>query len=153
MKRALGAIVGLGLLAILAGCTTTAGPKSSGSSNHYATSANARAQATSNWAFAGVWRVEDYTETAIGARKCKLELFATQVNEQQYRLRLLQPCHSELRNIVAWRPEGELLGDAIIIVDGGGQDIVRFERVDVNLYRGEFMLTNGEKVQAQLVRS
>lgn len=168
--RTLGVILGVGILALLAGCTSTKAPQGQqrvetwSSSNtwvdgqkvstnqHSVEYKNVPQTQSQNWAFTGVWNVEDYTDTAVGSRKCKVELFSTKVSEFSHRLRLLQPCQSEMRNIVAWRPTGETVGDMIILVDGGGANIGEFERVSASLYRGVFTLTNGEVVKAHLKR-
>lgn len=170
MMRTLGVIIGAGLMAILAGCATDDTPQGQRrvetwtrsttwvdgqkvtTNEHSVGYKDVPQTTTQNWAFTGVWNVEDYTDTAVGSRKCQVEIFATKLGEFNYRSRLLQPCHGEMRNIVAWRPTGETLGDVIIFVDGGGNNIAEFERIGASLYRGVFTLTNGEVVKAHLKR-
>lgn len=100
------------------------------------------------WEFQGIWRVEDYTDTRIGDRDCLVELFPAKVGTYNYRSRLTNECSGDMRNIAAWRPVGNPVGDVIILVDSSGTNIGEFDRVSRSLFRGVFTLTSGEVVKA-----
>ncbi len=102
------------------------------------------------WAFKGIWHIQDYTKSAEGKRNCFVELFPAKLGDYNYRLKVTKQCPVEMRNIAAWRPVGEPTGSHLILVDNQGANIGDFDRVGKNLFRGTFVLTSGEAVNAHV---
>lgn len=100
------------------------------------------------WAFKGIWHIEDYTDTKTGDRHCYVELFPAKVGTYNYTTRLTNQCAADMRNVAAWRPVGDPVGNVVILVDASGTNIGEFDRVNSGLFRGVFTLTSGEVVKA-----
>ena len=100
------------------------------------------------WAFKGIWHIEDYTDQKVGSRHCYVELFPAKLGSYNHMSKLTAQCPAEMRNIAAWRPTGDPVGTVLILVDTSGTTIGEFDRVGANLFRGVFTLTSGEVVKA-----
>lgn len=103
------------------------------------------------WAFSGIWEIQDYDDVRQGDRSCYVELRPGKIDEYRY---WLQPipnrCDGSMTNLAGWRPVGATIGDQLILVDNSGRSIGQFDRIQRTLYRGIVELTNGQVVKAHM---
>ena len=100
--------------------------------------------------FKGIWHIQDYTQASEGNRHCFLELFPAKIGDYNYQLKVTNKCPTDMRNIVAWRPVGDPVGNQLILVAKDGANIGIFDKVGKSLFRGTFTLTTGQLIQAHV---
>lgn len=152
----------IGFAGLLAGCSTT-GTDDGGGVSHtwssrttweesgpvtvssYQTNTIEAPVKGPEWAFQGVWELEEYlAETdRMGETTCLLRLDPAKVSDKGHML-TLTACPAEMGHLAAWYPAGTRL----ILLDANDQPVADLaQQGGGRLYRGELVLASKAKMQ------
>lgn len=96
------------------------------------------------WAFKGVWVLEEYVRSTdrMGMMKCVMRFDTAKVMDRGHMITLAPDCFADMRHIHAWRPGGK----GIELLDSNGAVIADMQQRTGRFYRGVMRLAGGHEI-------